>query len=73
MLNLISAYLPAGKAQGMAALATTLNTNRTQPTLAGMDSNLHHSMWNPPTYTPTHQEAEDLLTIMKDNGLLLRS
>lgn len=72
-LNLISAYLPPGQAQEMAALATTLATTRTQPTIVGMDSNLHHSMCNPPNYAHTHREAEDLLTIMNNNGLLLRS
>lgn len=38
-----------------------------------MDCNLHHPLWNPPTYKHTHREAEDLIGIMSEAGLSLRS
>lgn len=38
-----------------------------------MDCNLHHALWNPPTYSHTHREAEDLILTMGEAGLDLRS
>ncbi|KAG0140000.1 hypothetical protein CROQUDRAFT_29300, partial [Cronartium quercuum f. sp. fusiforme G11] len=41
--------------------------------LVGMDSNLHHPLWNPPGYLHVHQEAKDLLRMMAAEGLDLHS
>lgn len=38
-----------------------------------MDSNLHHPLWNPPTYTHLHREADDLISMTTVPGLSLRS
>lgn len=57
-IQLISAYLPPGQAQGITALATTLKSLSRHPTVVGMDSNLLHIMWNPPGYTHTHRVLE---------------
>lgn len=46
---------------------------RPSPRLVGMDSNLHHELWNPPSYTHTHRESEELVNLMHEAGLLLSS
>lgn len=38
-----------------------------------MDSNLHQSMWNPPDYMNTHREADVLVCLANENGLILRA
>lgn len=43
------------------------------PVLLGMDSNLHHPAWNPPSYTHSHTAAEDLILLAAHNHLVLRS
>lgn len=70
-LHLISAYLQPGWAQDMAQLQTILSNLRPNPTLVGMDSNFHHTMWSSQTYTHTNWESEDLIPIMNNTGLLL--
>lgn len=72
-LHLISAYLPPGQASSMQDLDPLLKIIHRQPVLLSMDSNLHHPMWNPSTYEHTHRESHDLIQLMSDHGLLLRS
>lgn len=72
-IHLFLAYLPPGKAQEMMPLRDILASLNSEPTLVGMDSNLHHSMWNPSSYNHTHRESEDLITLMNEAGLLLGS
>lgn len=72
-LHLISAYLPPGQAAKMELLRPILQTIGPAPTLLAMDSNLHHPIWNPTDYDHTHREAHDLIQLMSDHGLLLRS
>lgn len=57
----------------MALLGPILETLRPNPILVGMDSNLHHAMWNPLTYTHTHREVDGLIALMNKAGLLLLS
>lgn len=38
-----------------------------------MDSNLHHPMWNPLSYSNPHQNAEDLIILAATHHLTLRS
>lgn len=57
----------------MQHLQPILSTINRRPVVLGMDSNLHHPIWNPPNYTHTHQEAHDLLQLTAQHGLLLRS
>lgn len=57
----------------MKPLRDILATTNPEPTLVGMDSNLHHMMWNPPSYTHAHRESDKLIALMNDAGLLLRS
>lgn len=53
-LHLLSAYIPPGPAQEMHHLKPILASLRPNPVLLGMDSNLHHELWNPITYHHTH-------------------
>lgn len=71
-LHLVSAYLPPGQAQKMEKLPPILETLRPHPVLVGMDSNLHHTTWNPPTYSYMHREAKSLIGIMNAANLILR-
>lgn len=38
-----------------------------------MDCNVHHPLWNPPAYSHSHQEADDLIQLMAESGLSLCS
>lgn len=71
-LHLLSAYLPPNQAQTMSSLTPILSALRPDPILLGMGSNLHHTLWNPPSYAHTHREADDLIARMNDAGLLLQ-
>lgn len=57
----------------MSELGPVLAALRPSPKLLGMDSNLHHTLWNPPKYTHCHREVEVLIALMNKAGLLLRS
>ncbi|EGG08976.1 uncharacterized protein MELLADRAFT_61521 [Melampsora larici-populina 98AG31] len=57
----------------MGQLMPILGELRPNPVLLGMDSDLHHPMWNSLGYAHTHRESEDLISIMNTAGLLLRS
>lgn len=72
-LHLLSAYLPPTQPQTMSCLTPILSHLRPSPVLLGMDLSLHHTLWNPPAYPHTHREAEDLMSLMNNAGLLLRS
>lgn len=75
-LLLVSAYAPPRQAHKLKDLNTLLQNHRTSATshvIVGMDSNLHHPLWNPPSYRHTHREADELIEVMTENGLSLRS
>lgn len=57
----------------MATLRAILANLRPNPTLVGMDLNLYHALWNPPNYAHIHREADDLVNLMNEAGLILRS
>lgn len=76
LIILISAYAPPNQAHKLDQLRHILRANPSSPTkhlLVGMDSNLHHPLWNPPSYKHTHREAESLLITMLEVGLSLQS
>lgn len=74
-ITLISAYAPPKQAHKLFDLSPLLMTptSDTNQVLVAMDCNLHHALWNPPTYTHAHREAEDLFLTMSEEGLDLRS
>lgn len=47
--------------------------NRKVPTFIFMDSNLHHSCWNPANYHHTHPQSKTLLKICGQNGFKIIS
>lgn len=53
-LHLFSVYLPPNQTGMMDLLRPVLTATGRNPVVVGMDSNLHHPMWNPPSYTHTH-------------------
>lgn len=53
-IYLFSVYLPPNQAGTMNLLQPILTATGRNPTVIGMDSNLHHLMWNPPAYDHTH-------------------
>lgn len=72
---LISSYAPPKQAHKLRHLQEALRLHPLSPTthvVVGMDCNLHHPLWSPPTYRHTHREAEDLINIMSEAGLSLR-
>lgn len=74
--TLVSAYAPPKQAHKLRPLRHLLQ-HRPPTTnhhlLIGMDSNVHHPLWNPPTYAHSHREAEDLIQLMSESGLTLCS
>lgn len=76
MFTLISAYAPPKQAHKLQDLKSVLKAHphhSHRHVLIGMDCNLHHPLWNPPTYFHTHREAADLIDLMTESGLNLRS
>lgn len=71
--HLINAYLPPAHTDVVKTLSPALDLASSGPILLGMDSNLHHPTWNPPTYTHTHKAAEDLILLAASHHLTLRS
>lgn len=74
--TLISSYAPPKQSHKLEPLRQLLHrhpSSLTHHVLVGMDSNLHHPLWNPPSYRHTHREAEDLINLMSASGLSLRS
>lgn len=75
-LTLISSYAPPRQTHKLDPLRELLRRSPSSPTnhiLVGMDCNLHHPLWNPPSYRHTHREADDLIGMMTESGLSLRS
>lgn len=72
-INIINTYLPLLCNSITQTLTPALEQALVGPTLLGMDSNLHHSTWNPPAYTHTHQAAEDLIHLAATHHLTLQS
>lgn len=75
LITIVSAYAPPKQAHKLQGLQPLLATPPSPTThfLVAMDCNLHHALWNTPSYTHTHREAEDLILIMSEAGLDLRS
>lgn len=73
--TIISAYAPPKQSHKLADLRPLLKSppSPTCHTIVAMDCNLHHALWNPPTYAHTHREADDLILTMGEAGLDLRS
>lgn len=72
--TLTSAYAPPKQAHKLHPLCRLLQTRPptlTNHILIGMDCNVHHPLWNPETYSHTHREAEDLISMMAESGLSL--
>lgn len=72
-LTIINAYLPPATSLVAQSLSPSLSLVGSGPVLLGMDLNLHHPAWNPPTYTHSHPAAEDLLLLAATFHLVLRS
>lgn len=74
-VTLISAYAPPKQPHKLLDLRPLLTTPTSDfdHVLVAMDCNLHHALWNPPTYSHTHREADDLILTMSEAGLDLRS
>ncbi|KAG0145934.1 hypothetical protein CROQUDRAFT_93261 [Cronartium quercuum f. sp. fusiforme G11] len=53
-LALISAYAPLKQVSKLDALPPLLKNSPTHQVLVGMDSNLHHPLWNPLNYLNVH-------------------
>lgn len=73
---LISAYAPPKQAHKLTKLYDVLKAHPSSLTkhhIVGMDSNLHHPLWNPTSYKHKHHEADDLIEMMSEAGLGLRS
>lgn len=72
-INLINAYLPPSHPNIAQTLSHSLDQTTNGPLLLGMDSNLHHPTWNPPSYHHSHKAAEDLVLLAATYHLTLRS
>lgn len=72
-ITLINSYLPPSTTSVTQILKPSLSLVGSGPVLLGMDSNLHHPAWNPPSYTHSHTAAEDLILLAAHNHLVLRS
>lgn len=74
--TVVSAYAPPKQSHKLQPLRQLLQHNppsRTHHVLIGMDSNVHHPLWNPAAYSHTHREAEALIQLMQESGLCLQS
>lgn len=74
--TLVSAYAPPKQAHKFLPLRQMLNESQLSSThhaLVGMDSNVHHPLWNPPAYSHSHREADNLIQLMAEAGLSLCS
>lgn len=74
--TVVSAYAPPKQSHKLQPLCHLLHSRPPSSThhfLIGMDSDVHHPLWNPTTYSHTHREAEDLIQLMQESGLSLRS
>lgn len=74
-LRLLSVYNPPSSFEGIPVLASWLQSHyvRSIPTTLMIDSNLHHPMWNPPTYHHTHAFSKDLIRLLGSKGFVLTS
>ncbi|MBW0492503.1 hypothetical protein O181_032218 [Austropuccinia psidii MF-1] len=74
-ITLLSVYNTPPKFEGLKPLKAWLTDHSLQslPTIIAIDSNLHHPLWNPPSYCHSHPEAKELLKIMEGKSLYLTS
>ncbi|MBW0488111.1 hypothetical protein O181_027826 [Austropuccinia psidii MF-1] len=74
-VTLLSVYNTPPKFEGLEPLKPWLAeySIRSLPTLIAIDSNLHHPLWNPPSYRHSHPEAKNLLKIMEGKIFYLSS
>lgn len=77
LVTLVSSYAPPKQAHKLEDLRPLLHPQTPQSPnshiLVAMDCNLHHALWNPPTYPHTHREADNLILTMSTASLDLRS
>lgn len=73
--TMVNLYNPPRTNEGLTDLSQWLDRHNDQrsPMCLFMDSNLHHQMWNPAGYYPTHQEAADLVRMCSKHGFWLAS
>lgn len=71
----VSAYNPPTHNTGLPVLRDWLlqYNDRRVASIIGIDSNLHHSLWNPAGYRHTHTLAKDLIKMCGSAGFLLKS
>lgn len=74
-LRVITWYNPPNSMRGFLTVKHWLskNFNRHIPTILMTDSNLHHSIWNPPDYMITDTLAKKLVHLCSNSGLKLIS
>ncbi|MBW0493084.1 hypothetical protein O181_032799 [Austropuccinia psidii MF-1] len=74
-ITLLSVYNTPPKFEGLEPLKSWLTeySLRSLPTMIAIDSNLHHPLWNPPSYHHSHPEAKELPKIMEGKSLYLSS
>lgn len=74
-LRVITWYNPPGSLRGFMTIKHWLHKyfNRNVPTILMTDSNLHHTIWNPPEYKITHNLAKKLVHLCSNNGLKMIS
>jgi hypothetical protein len=72
---LINLYYPPRSFEGIQQLSDWFNQHNDCriPTFIFMDSNLHHSSWNPFNYKHTHQQSRDLIRNCGCNGFKIIS
>lgn len=70
--HLIPAYLPPGKAATLNPFSPILKAIGSLPDLLGMESNLHHPMWNLMNYLHMHRDPHDMIQLMTKHNLMLR-
>ncbi|MBW0516704.1 hypothetical protein O181_056419 [Austropuccinia psidii MF-1] len=68
-------YNTPAKFEGLRPLKSWLTefSLRSLPTIIVIDSNLHHPLWNPPSYCHSHPKAKEFLKIMEGKSLYLTS
>lgn len=72
-IHLLNAYLPPACSEVAEILSPALILATPGPVLMGLDSNLHHPTWNPPSYTHSHKAADELVMLAASHHLTLRS
>jgi hypothetical protein len=74
-LRAVNVYNPPGSTLGTDQLQLWFDKveSRTVAAMIGIDSNLHHDLWNLPGYHHVHQSAESLITMCGQKGFRIIS